>query len=139
MSHSLTLVLPDDVYLYLSEVADLTRQPLAELVSQSIKGNLPPRIADAPIEMQPELLVMQTMSDSELRQIAAGQIAPEQQLRHEELLDKNAEGIASPSERAELAELRLQADQWMLRKAYAWSLLRWRGYPIPARDAIPVH
>lgn len=138
MSHSLTLVLSDDVYRYLREVADLTRQPLAELVSQSVKGNLPPRPADAPVEMRSELLAMQTMSDSELRQIAASQIAPEQQLHHQNLLDKNSEGNINALERTELAALRLNADQLMVRKAYAWSLLRWRGHSLPARNDIPV-
>jgi hypothetical protein len=42
-------------------------------------------------------------------------------------------------ERVELVTLREQADQRMLRKAYAWALLRWRGYPVPALDDIAVN
>lgn len=139
MAQSLTLVLSDDVYRYLHEIADLTRQPLSELIAQSIQGNLPPRLADAPAEMHPGLLAMQDLSEGELRQIASSQIPPEQQRRHQELLEKNAEGEMSGQERIELTKLRLGADQLMLRKAYAWSLLRWRGFPVPARSDIPVH
>lgn len=138
MAQSLTLVLSDDLYQYLYEIAALTRQPLGELIAQGVKGNLPPRLADAPAEMHPELLAMQQMTESELRQIAVSQISPEQEERHCDLLAKNSEGEITSPERVELAALRLLADQLMLRKAYAWSLLRWRGYPVPTRDAIPV-
>jgi len=137
VTQSLTLFLSDDIYRYLHEIADLTRQPVGELVAQSLKGNLPPRLADAPTELQPELLAMQTLPDGELREIAISQIPPEQQDRHQELLSKNEEGTLTGAERIELAGLRLNADRLMLQKAYAWSLLRWRGYPIPARDEIP--
>ncbi len=51
--------------------------------------------------------------------------------RHVELLDKNQEGSLTPEERQELTDLRLAADRLMLRKAYAWSVLRWRGHRIP--------
>ena len=139
MTQSLTLVLSDDVYRYLREIADLTRQPLGELIAQSVKGNLPPRLTDAPSEMHPALLAMQQLSEAELRQIASSQVPAEQQRRHHELLEKNAEGEISGQERIELSKLRLSADQLMLRKAYAWSLLRWRGLPVPPRNDIPVH
>ena len=31
-----------------------------------------------------------------------------------------------------LSNLRLGADSLMIRKAYAWALLRWRGHPVSA-------
>ena len=139
MTQLLILDLPDDVYQYLREVATLTHQSMEELVEQSVKGNLPPRIADAPVDMQTELLEMRRLSERELRQIANGQIPLAQQLRHQALLEKNAEGIITPKERSELDQLRRSADQQMLRKAYAWALLRWRGYPMPALDDLPVN
>lgn len=138
MAQSLTLDLPDDVYQYFHEITNLTRQSMQELVEQSIKGNLPPRIADAPIDMQAELLGMQQMSASELRRVASSQAPIIQQRLHQELLEKNAEGAITSNERSELAQLRRSADQLMLRKAYAWALLRWRGYPTPSLDELPV-
>lgn len=138
MSQSVTLVLADDLYQYLHEIANLTRQPVSELAAQSIRGNLPPRPADAPVEMLPELLAMQSLGNAELRQIAVSQLAQKVQQRHEELLEANADNLLSVAERLELATLRQNADRLMLRKAYAWSLLRWRGYPMPTRDEIPV-
>ncbi len=110
MAQSLTLVLSDDLYQYLYEIAALTRQPLGELIAQSVKGNLPPRLADAPAEMHPELLAMQQMTESELRQIAVSQISPEQEERHCDLLAKNSEGEITSPERVELA-FRVDGDQ----------------------------
>ncbi len=63
--------------------------------------------------------------------IAHAKVEPSQHKRHTELLEKNEEGSLTPEERQELTDLRLAADRLMLRKAYAWSVLRWRGYYIP--------
>jgi len=52
-------------------------------------------------------------------------------------LEKNQNGSITPEERQELSHLRLAADRLMVRKAYAWSLLRWRGIPIPALNECP--
>jgi hypothetical protein len=55
----LTINLPDSVFLRLramakpsKEIADLTEQPLSDLVLQSIAGNLPPNIDSAPAEVR---------------------------------------------------------------------------------------
>jgi hypothetical protein len=107
------------------------------LARQSIEGNLPPSMADAPPEMQPELLSMQTLSIAELQQIVRSQIPAATQERHVELLEKNSQNTISADERQELASLRIEADRLMLRKAHAWSLLRWRGQPIPPPGRTP--
>jgi hypothetical protein len=139
MSHSLTINLSDAVYLYLQEMAGLTQQPVEQLVQQSVEGNLPPKVTDSPLPMQPELLKMQTYPVARLRTIAESQVSQAKQERHLELLQKNSDGAITPVERVELVTLREQADQLMLRKAYAWALLRWRGYPVPALDDIAVN
>jgi hypothetical protein len=36
-----------------------------------------------------------------------------------------------------MTALRLEADRLMLRKAYAWAVLRWRGQFIPALNELP--
>lgn len=51
-----------------------------------------------------------------------------------------AQSIASnlpPTQRQELSELRINADKLMLQKAYAWSVLRWRGHRISSVDELP--
>jgi hypothetical protein len=63
-------------------------------------------------------------------------VEPRQHDRHVELLRKNEDEHLIPEERQELTALREAADQLMLRKAYAWSLLRWRGQRIPSLEAL---
>jgi hypothetical protein len=126
----LTINLPDSVFLQLRAIADLTEQPLSDLVLQSIAGNLPPSIDSAPAEIRAELLQMQTLSIEDLRRIAQAQVPAEQQDDHFELLDKNKSGSLTETEQIRLHELRNLADQLMLKKAHACAILQWRGKPI---------
>ncbi|MDY6878334.1 MAG: hypothetical protein SWK90_19310 [Chloroflexota bacterium] len=87
--------------------------------------------------MQSELLALQTLPVTELKQIATSQIPPIQQASHLTLLEKN-KGNITPEEREELIAFRLDADRLMLRKAYAWAILRWRGQSIPALNELPL-
>ena len=50
---------------------------------------------------------------------------------YDELLEKNKRGEASESEHLKLEQFRIEADRFMLRKAYAAALLRWRGHAAP--------
>jgi hypothetical protein len=129
----ITIDLPDSTFQRLAHLAELTQQPLTELILQSITGNLPPAVETAPPEIQPELLALQTLDTAALRQIAQGQIPPAQQERHQMLLEKNQAEALTPDEQQELESLLLQADQLMLKKAHACALLRWRGQPIAIR------
>ncbi len=139
MAHSLTIQLSDVVYQYLQKVSTFTKQPLEALVQQSVEGNLPPRITNTPFELQQELLAMQTDSVQELQKIANSQCTLFDTNRHLELLEKNSAGAITPAEQIELAALRQQADRLMVRKAYAWALLRWHGQPIPKLEDIALN
>jgi hypothetical protein len=126
----LTINLPEPTFQRLSDLAQLTNQPVSELILQSITGNLPPAIETAPIEIQAELLTMQTLSIGALRKIAQSEIPTAQQQRHVELLEQNQERSLTIEEQQELQELSLAADRTMLKKAHACAILRWRGKPI---------
>jgi hypothetical protein len=126
----LTINLPEPAFERLSRLAELTHQPLSDLVIQSIAGNLPPAIETAPIEIQAELLTMQSLSVDALRQIAHSQIPSFQQERHITLLEQNQEGLLSAQEQRELQELAQMADRLILKKSHACAILRWRGQPI---------
>ena len=134
----LTIELPESIFQLLTDMATLTDQSPEQLAAQSITGNLPPSFENAPADMHEELLAMQICAVDELRQIAGSQMPAQQQQRLSELLEKNQEDSIQPSEQQELKALRLAADRLMLRKAYAWSVLRWRGQPVPALDELPV-
>ena len=137
-TQSVTLQLSEPIFRYLQQVASATQRPLEQVVRQSIEGNLPPSVDSMPFEMHGELLALQALSVEQLRRVAAGQIAQNEQDRHQELLQRNSLGVLSSAEQGELAVLRQSADRLMLRKAYAWAVLRWRGFAAPNLAEIPL-
>ena len=54
-------------------------------------------------------------------------------VRYDELLERSAAGALGDAERSELEMLRGEADRFMLIKAHAAVLLRWRGHDVPVR------
>ena len=137
-TQSVTLRLSEPVFRYLQQIANATQRPLEQVVRQSVEGNLPPSVASLPPDMQDELLALQAAPVEHLRHVASNQAPPSEQARHMELLDKNSQGELTAAEQEELVALRLLADRLTLRKAYAWAVLRWRGYPVPTLDALPL-
>ncbi len=137
-SAQITISLPETVLRQLMRISAATHQSLESLITQSVLSNLPPSTDNAPPELQAELLEMQTLSINDLQTIAQSQIDPLQSERHIELLRQNAENQITAAEREELSDLRQAADWLMLRKAYAWSVLRWRGARIPALEELSV-
>jgi hypothetical protein len=138
LTQSITIELPEPVMRQLMRIAAATHQPIETLVAQSVLSNLPPSVDNAPPELQADLLAMQTLSIEDLLAIAQAQQEPAQCDRHTDLLQKNVDNQLTSEERQELSALRQAADHIMLRKAYAWSLLRWRGHKIPAFKDLPM-
>jgi hypothetical protein len=135
-TQQVTIELPELILRRLTQLAEATHQSVETLISQSVLSNLPPSTEIAPPELQQEFLRMQTLSIETLKPIAQSQVDPVQFDRHTELLEKNEAGVLTPEEREELTSLRVAAEQLMLRKAYAWSLLRWRGQRIPTLEEL---
>jgi hypothetical protein len=131
-TQAITIDLPEAIVQQLIRLAEITRQPIESLVAQSVVSNLPPMMETASPEMQRELLNLQTLSIEDLLTIANSQIDPTMHQQHVELLGKNQAGTLTASEQETLMEYQDLCDRLMLRKAYAWSVLRWRGHPIPA-------
>lgn len=133
----ITIELPEPVMRQLMRIAAATHQPIEALVTQSVLSNLPPSTDNAPAELQGELLAMQVLSTEDLYAIAQAQVEDEVRDRQAELLERNEDGQLTFEERQELTQLRQSADHLMLRKAYAWSLIRWRGHKLPALNDLP--
>jgi hypothetical protein len=133
-----TIDLPEAVFRQLVRIAETTHQSVEVLVAQSVMSNLPPSVDTASPELQPEFLRIQGLTNEELHAVAQSQAEPHQYERQTELLAKNEVALLTPEERQELVVLRQAADHLMLRKAYAWSLLRWRGQRIPTLQEMPV-
>lgn len=134
----ITIELPEAVLRQLGRLAESLQQPIEALITQSVLSNLPPSTDHASPELQPVLLAMQQLENAQIQAIAQSQIDSQQHDRHNTLLTKNTESQLTPEEQKELLSLRQAADQLMLRKAYAWSILRWRGHRIPALEALPL-
>ncbi|WP_392530478.1 hypothetical protein [Nostoc sp. C117] len=93
--------------------------------------NAPPGVDYAPLELQGELIAMQELTIEDLLIIGQSQVPESQQELHLQLLQKNQNNQLSESDRLLLRSLRVSADYLMLKKAYAYALLKWKGYSIP--------
>lgn len=90
--------------------------------------NAPPAVDYAPLELQAELIAMQELTIEELLTVDQSQIPESQQELHLQLLEKNQNHQLSESDRLLLRSLRVSADYLMLKKAYSYALLKWKGY-----------
>jgi hypothetical protein len=123
--------MPQPLYRRLERLSELTRRPLEDLVVQTLDAGVPPLPDDLPEEMRDDLMALESLDTEALWQVARSEVNTEQQELHSLLLERNRLGTITESERATLAQLRQQADQLMLRKAYAYVLLKWRGHRLP--------
>jgi hypothetical protein len=90
----------------------------------------PPAWDDVPPEFQIDIASLDKLPDGALWTIAKSRRSEAELSRYDELLDRNAEGLLTAAERAEIERLRHENDLFMLRKAHAAALLRWRGHPV---------
>jgi len=122
---------PQPLYRRLQRLAELTRRPVETLVAQTLDANIPPLPDHLPEEMRADLLALESLDDESLWQVARSTVSPEQQKEHSRLLTKNSRGTITEADRGRLDQLSREADRLMLRKAYAYVLLKWRGYRLP--------
>lgn len=133
---SVTLELPEALYLRLQQVAKGMQQSLDEVLIRAVQVGSPPSWEDAPALFQGDLAALDRLDDPSLWRIARQDQLGEDWSRYQALLDKNADDTITANERAELERLRIEADRFMLRKAHAAALLRWRGHTIPPATAL---
>jgi hypothetical protein len=129
MSTAVTLALPDALYQRLRGTALATKQPLEHVMLRALSLGSPPAWDDAPPEFQVDLAGLDKMDDEALWTIARSRKTAAELGRNDALLARNTAGLLTPTERAELERLRHELDLFVLRKAHAAALLRWRGHP----------
>jgi hypothetical protein len=95
-----------------------------------LTASIPPLPDTFSNEIRDDLLALEGLADDELWEVARSFVSPEQQEEMSLLLEKNKAPITG-AEKARLSELQAQADRLMLRKAYAYVLLKWRGPRLP--------
>lgn len=135
---TVTLELPESLYIRLQRIAQATRQPLNDVLVHAMQVGSPPSWEEAPAIYQADLAALDRLDDNALWRIVRSLKAEtaEEANRYQLLLDKNANGQITETERQELAALRIEGDRFMLRKAHAAALLRWRGYFIPPAETL---
>ena len=121
---------PRSLYHQLERLATLTNRPLEDIVERSLAASIPPLPDTLSDEIRDDLLALEGLADDELWQVARSMVSPEHQEELSLLLEKNKAAITE-AEKARLSELQTQADRLMLRKAYAYVLLKWRGHRLP--------
>ncbi|AFZ57482.1 hypothetical protein H6G54_26450 [Anabaena cylindrica FACHB-243] len=129
---TVTLQIPEIIYQRLVNTAHATQRPLEEVMLHALQVGSPPAWDDVPEEFQVELAALDKLDDNTLCQIFHSQkTARDMEEYNILLLEKNSSGTLTEIERLNLISLRHEADLFMLRKAQAAVLLRWRGYSLP--------
>jgi hypothetical protein len=130
MTESITLQIPDPLYQRLASTAQATHRPMEEVVLHSLKVGSFPAWDNVPEEFQSELAALDRLEDEALWKIAQAHKANSEMTRYEALLQKNQDHTLSDTERAELTTLRVEGDRFMLRKAQAAAIQRWRSHTV---------
>jgi hypothetical protein len=133
---TLAVDLPRSLNQRLQRLADVTHQPIEDLVVQAIDQNIPPLLDDLPAEMRQELAPLETLSDEALWAVARTHADSQEHERYVDLLQKERAGGLTITEAAEFEQLYQATNVRMLRKAYACLLLKWRGYALPSPSAL---
>jgi hypothetical protein len=130
--HEITLNVPGDLYELLRQKAKSSKQALDEVALQSLRAGMPPSLNHVPQRFHTDLQALDQMSDGMLQQIAHADLPNDKAALYESLLEKNGRASLNQEEQATLNRLREEADLLMLRRAYAYTLLKWRGHRIPS-------
>jgi len=130
-TETVTLQIPEIIYQRLVNTAHATQRPLEEVMLHALQVGSPPAWDDVAEEFQAEIAALDKLDDNTLWQIFHGQKTAADMEEYNNLLEKNSSGTLTETERLNLISFRHEADLFMLSKAQAAVLLRWRGYSLP--------
>ena len=135
MAQTVTLELPQTIYLPARRMAEVTNRSLEDLLVSALKASLPP-LDGLPSELVEDLIELESLDDESLRQVMVSKVPTAQQRKLDRLLRKNQAGTLTEQERQRLDRLQREADRVMLRKARAAVLLRFRGHRLPTLEGL---
>jgi len=130
---TVTIELPEPLYRFACQVAEVTKQPLEAILRDSIAHTLPP-LDDVPPEEAVELAKLASFDDAALWREARATMTAAEQAEIHELLDRQGAGELIPSEHARLRDLLDTYGRLTVRKAHAYLLLARRGYRVPMQE-----
>lgn len=136
---TITVTIPERLYLQLEATARSSAQSLDAVVAQSLERSIPPHLAALlPEALQAELVAMEHLSDDALYAIASSIEPVDRRQQINELIALRDAGTITDEQTAQLATLRTESEALMVRKAHAFVLLKSRGHTPPAIDQLPV-
>jgi hypothetical protein len=127
---TVTLQIPEILYQRLVNTANATQRPVEEVMLHALQIGSPPEWDDVPEEFQADIAALDKLDDNTLWQIVNSRKTAVEMERYNTLLEGNSSGTLTEAERLELMALRHEADLFMLKKAHAAVLLRWRGHRV---------
>jgi hypothetical protein len=127
----LTVELPKEIYERVRRAAKGMKQPVETALVNIVKAAIP-SLERVPVEYRAELEAMEDLGDEQLGEVVASALSPAQQRRLASLLNKNQCGPLTERDQKALAQLRSAADRLMLRRSYAYLLLKYRGHRVPS-------
>ncbi len=130
VSRTITLKLPESLFIRLEQASRATKQTLDEIILRAVRAGSPPDWDDVPAEFQTDISSMDRLDDTALWRVAKSKSTETEMRSCQELLDKRADGTITSTESEKLKALQTDFDRLMLCKAHAASLLRWRGYTL---------
>ncbi len=138
-ARTITVTIPEMLFLQLEAAARTSAQSLDAVVSQSLTQALPTQLkALLPGELQDELAVMEQLSDDALHAIAYSTTPAERLIQMDALITLKQAGMLTPTQQHQLTLLRRDTEAVMVRKAHAFVLLKNRGQTLPPLDQLPV-
>ena len=109
---SLTLDIPERLLRQLEAIARASKTELDDVVLQTLKQGMPPSLKAIPSKFHKDLLALNALGDLELWDIVSGK----------KRLGKKKKSKDNPEEEENVGSMK---------RAYAFSLLKWRGHPVP--------
>ena len=119
--------LPEPIYQRVERTAKGLNQPIPQAIVKIMELGLP-SLAKVPPQYHPELESLETVSDHELRQVAESSLELVKQKRLTQLLTKRP---LTNRDKIELEQLRAESNRLLIRKSWAYLLLKWRGQVVP--------
>ena len=126
----ITVELPEEVYERVQRTARGMQQPVEQALVRLVTAAMP-SLEHVPPAYHGELEAMEALSDAELWREVESQIPVAQQRQLTQLQRKHQSGAMTERERQTLARLRMEVDRVLLRRSYAYLLLKCRGHRIP--------
>ena len=130
---TVTLELEEPMYRAARRVAEVTGQPLEDVLRGSIAHALPP-LDVVPADEATDLAALALLDDGALWRAARSELEAAQQAEMKDLLSRQSDGELNEPGFVRLHELLETYGRLTVRKAHAYLLLARRGYRVPMQE-----